>query len=147
MWDFDPTYTCYDIDDREDDQATVTEADTYHTARGNSLWTGEDTVKEQALQRAWDYLRGLTYKTGTFDTELPDDIKSAQIVAALEELKDPGVLLPPLTADNYLESKNVAGAIVKRYRTGAPAWKRFRAIEVLLKSYVLSSGNIEMMRG
>lgn len=128
-------------------QATVTEADTYHTARGNSEWDGTDTVKEQALQRAWDYLRGLSWIPGTFDVELPDDIKSAQIVAALEELKDPGVLLPALTADNFLDSKNLAGAVVKKFKSNAPASKRFREIEVLLSGYVYSHGNIQMMRG
>jgi len=135
------------IDDWEDDAATSSDADTYHAARGNSDWTGETADKTQALQRAWDYLRGLSWIPGVFDTELPDDVKSAHIVAALEELKDPGVLLPELTADNYLESKNLAGAIEKKYRPGAPAWKRFRALEVLLKGYIYGQGNIELMRG
>lgn len=129
------------------DQATVTEADTYHTARGNATWTGEDAVKTQALQRAWDYLRGLSWLPGVFDTELPDDVKSAQIVGALEELKDPGVLLPALTADNFVESKDTAG-LKKSYRPGAPAWKRFRAMEVLLNGYVSGIGaGVELRRG
>ncbi len=56
---FENTYPDSTIDDW--DQATIAEADTYHTARGNSLWTGEDALKTQALQRTWDYLRGLDW--------------------------------------------------------------------------------------
>jgi len=37
---------------------SVTEADTYHTKRGNTAWTGEDAVKEAALLKAATYLDG-----------------------------------------------------------------------------------------
>lgn len=129
-------------------QATAAEADTYHTARGNSLWTGTETVKTQALQRAWDYLRGLSWKSGVFDTELPADVKSAQIVGALAELVDPGILLPELTADNYLTEKGFGnGAILKKYKPGAPAIKKFSAIDALLRPYIYGGGNVEIRRG
>ena len=83
------------------DQATITEAEVYLVARGDTTWEdADDEDKDHALQRSWDYLRGLAWRSGVFDTELPDDVKSAQIVGALEELKSPGVLLPALTADN-----------------------------------------------
>lgn len=36
----------------------VADANTYHTARGNSTWTGEDGVKEAALRKATAYLDG-----------------------------------------------------------------------------------------
>ena len=134
------------IDDWE--QATVEEADDYHDARGNTLWTGEDEDKTQALQRAWDYLRGLDWLDDVFDTELPDDVKSAQIVAALEELKDPGCLQPELSAENYIQSKDIAGAIVKTYRASAPVKKRFLAVESLLRRYVRNLGaGVELRRG
>ena len=139
--------TTYTIDDYEDDQATIAEADAYHDARGNATWTGTDTAKQQALTRAWDYLRGLRWLPGTFATELPDDVKSAQIVAALRGLVTPGCLLPDLTREDFLESKNIAGAIVKEYRSGAPAWKRFREIEVLLRQYIVGRGCVELGRG
>lgn len=38
--------------------ATVAEADTYHTNRGNAAWTGTDAVKEAALRKAASYLDG-----------------------------------------------------------------------------------------
>ncbi len=37
---------------------TVAAANAYHTERGNAAWTGSDTVKEQAIVRATDYLEG-----------------------------------------------------------------------------------------
>lgn len=35
---------------------SVTDADTYHTNRGNTGWTGADSVKEAALRKATDYM-------------------------------------------------------------------------------------------
>lgn len=37
---------------------SVTDADEYHSARGNAAWTGSEAVKEQALRRATAYLDG-----------------------------------------------------------------------------------------
>lgn len=36
--------------------ATVAQADTFHTERGNTGWTGDDATKQTALIRATDYL-------------------------------------------------------------------------------------------
>lgn len=41
-----------------DSYVSVTDCDTYHTARGNSAWTGTDAVKEYALRKAVAYLDG-----------------------------------------------------------------------------------------
>jgi len=35
---------------------SVTDADTYHSNRGNSAWTGTTAVKEGALRKATDYM-------------------------------------------------------------------------------------------
>lgn len=37
---------------------SVSAADTYHTARGNTTWTGDDATKTIALVRASDYIDG-----------------------------------------------------------------------------------------
>lgn len=37
---------------------TVSDADAYHLARGNTAWTGDNAVKTAALQRATDYIDG-----------------------------------------------------------------------------------------
>jgi hypothetical protein len=128
------------------DQATTSEADTYHAARGNTDWQQRtSTERSQALQRAWDYLRGLDWLDDVFDTELPDDVKNAQIVGALEELKSPGILQPSLTADNFVHSKNIGGAMSKTYRSGAPVKTRFSALESLLRPYLYTG--IRVYRG
>ena len=128
--------------------ATIAESDTYHATRGNADWNGADDGKSQALVRAWDFLKSLEWDESVFSHEMPDDIKSAHMMAALEELKEPWVLLPILTSESFLKSKNTAGEIVKKYRTNAPAKKRFLAIEALLRPYVYSSSlNIRLERG
>jgi len=130
------------------DQATIVEADAYQAARGNTAWAAaEDADKTIALQRAWDYLRGLTYKPDVFDTELPEDIKSAQIVGALAELSSPGTLLPTLTSGNYLTKKNIAGVIIKEYASGAPASAQLIEMQALLSIYIYASSGIELVRG
>lgn len=35
---------------------SVADADTYHTSRGNTAWTGTDTAKEGFLRKATDYM-------------------------------------------------------------------------------------------
>jgi len=129
------------------DQATTGEADTYHAARGNDTWTGTDAVKTIALQRSWDYLRGLSWKEDVFDTELPDDVKSAQIVGALAELVSPGVLQPSLTKNDYLVKKNIANVIIKEYRSGATPKTVFNELNSLLRIYILNSSGITLVRG
>jgi len=128
-------------------QATIADADTYHAARGDSEWTGEDTIKSQALQRAWDYMKTLPWIDGVFAAEQPIDIINAHILLALEELKEPGVLTPSLTRDDYVSTKKIGGAISKSYRSNAPAWKRFRGVEMLLNPYITSRANIRVERG
>jgi|GEM_PF-3180312 len=137
-----------DIDDYWE-QATVDSADTYHEDRGNSTWTGTDDAKSQALQRAWDYLKTLPWIGEAFSlsVEQPEDITKAHILLSLEELKVPGVLTPALTNDDYISSKEIGGAIKKVYRSNAPAWKRFRGVDMLLAPYITSSVNVRLERG
>lgn len=136
-----------DIDDYWE-QATVDEADIYYEDRGISTWTGTDDEKSQALLRAWDYLKTLRWIDDVFAITQPDDITNAHMLLALEEIKSAGALTPSLTRDDYLESKGIgSGAITKTYRSGAPAWKRFRGVEMLLEPYLISTGNVRLVRG
>lgn len=128
-------------------KATAAEADTYFAARGMAAWSGDDAVKTQALQRAWDYMETLPWIDDVFAIEQPNDITNAHILLALEELKEPGVLTPALTQDSFISSKNIGGAIQKTYRPNAPAWKRFRGVEMLLSPYITSRANIRVERG
>lgn len=136
-----------DIDDYWS-KASYSDADTYFTARGVDTWAGENSEKAQALERAWDYLKTLSWIDDVFSITQPDDITNAHILLALEELKEPGVLTPSLTRDDYIESKGIgSGAIAKTYRASAPAWKRFRGVEMLLSPYLISSCNVRLVRG
>lgn len=131
------------------DQATIEEADAYLLARGTDAeWAlATDVKKTQALQRAWDYLCGLSWYDNVFDDELPDNVKYAQIVGASKEIASVGILLPSLTSDDYLISKDIAGVIKKEYRLSAPTSIKFTEIEVLLSGYKLSNVSIELQRG
>lgn len=133
-------------------QATVEEANTYHSERGNTSWTGEDAVKLQALQRAWDYLELIKWKSGIFDdftlgNKAKLAAKNGQIILSLEELKDPGVLSPGITRDDYLASRDTAGVVKRSYMSNAPAYKKFRGFEMLVRPFVLSANTIELNRG
>lgn len=130
-----------DIDDYWE-QATYADADTYFTARGIATWTGDNDVKSQALQRAWDYMRTLSWIDDVFLLTQPDDITNAQILLALEELIDSGVLSPAITKDDHLIEKNIANVIIKKYTSRAPAWKRFRGVEMLLSPYLMSGNQV-----
>lgn len=103
--------------------ASLAEAATYHSARGNATWTGSDTLKEAALIRAtqWidgrygDLWPGIRWKLrgqaldwprveaydrdGTvldYDT-IPVEVLNATCEAALRELVTPGSLSPDVT--------------------------------------------------
>ncbi len=127
-----------------DSYATLTEADTYHSDRGNTAWTGTDALKENALRRAVDWL-DFTYRTrfpgsraddrdqnlewpravaydvaGTLiaNTEIPIEIKRAQIEAALRELVAPGSLSPDYNASEQLKSLDVFQVVRREYFGG-----------------------------
>jgi len=118
-------------------QATTEEADVYLLARGRTAWAAEtSTTKGAALQRAWDYLSGLTdWKDYVFDTELPEDIKNAQIVGAYAEVLSPSILQPTLTAEDYLIKKNIAGVIIKEYSSRDRAVASIKEMKSLLARY------------
>lgn len=97
---------------------SVADADTFHTDRGNTTWTGTDAVKEVALRRASFFLthafswkgEPLTQRTqalawprvGVIDGDgfsvdsdaVPQEIKDATCLAALQELVTQGSLNP-----------------------------------------------------
>jgi len=131
-------------------QATITEANTYLLTRGRSTWPDYSIpARTAALQRAWDYLCSLTdWKDYVFETELPVDIKNAQIVGAYAEITSPGILQPTLTSDNYLKKKNIAGVIVKEYSGTAPV-ASIREMDALLSRYrnTYSGSCRELVRG
>ncbi len=87
-----------------DSYVSVSYADDYHSNRGNTAWTGTDTVKEQALIKATDYVQQRyngkwqstpTYTNQSLDwprfnvknvdsNEIPNRLKQAVCILALE---------------------------------------------------------------
>lgn len=99
---------------------TLAAADTYHSARGNTTWTGDDAAKNIALLRGSEYIDQAFrsafpgYKAGSRDQlrewprlnaadiegipldyeTVPDEVMWASYEASLRELVSPGSLLP-----------------------------------------------------
>lgn len=117
---------------------TLAYADTYHAARGNSAWTGADTLKEQAIRRATTVLstsfawkgtrvygrdqslawpRYEVYDSEGWDVpsdEVPQEVIDATCELALRELVSPGSLLPDVTPSELVKSEKV-GPIATEY--------------------------------
>ena len=124
---------------------TVSEADTYHSERGNTAWAAADaSAKEAALLRASEYVDGQYrnsfsgYRTQGRDQvrewprewayvwekwdwelipddEVPREIKRATYEAALRELDEPGFLTPDVVPGNTRRSVSVEGAVSVTY--------------------------------
>lgn len=110
---------------------SVAYADTYHTARGNSTWTGTTTAKEAAIRRASAYLstsftwqgyrvRGRSQalawpRNSVLDEEgysvpsdeVPDEVEQACAEIALRELVAPGAMTPDYTPSARIKSATV----------------------------------------
>lgn len=130
-----------------DSYATVAACDSYHSARGNATWTGTDTLKEQALRRATQWLDGrygsrwpgtTTYgRDQALDwprawvedasgyavaTEtIPQEVVNATCEAALRELVSPGSLSPDVTPGTVKVLTEVKGIRWTPLRSSAGA--------------------------
>lgn len=134
---------------------TVAFADTYHTNRGNTAWTGTDAVKEAALRKATDYMlqvyrdrwqgyraedgqpldwpRGWVVVDGfAVDNDIvPTEVKNACAELALRSLS------ANLYADQgQLKSRIKVGPIETEYAAGSGQTKRYPAIESMLRPYL-----------
>lgn len=66
-------------------------ADAYHLARGNAAWTGSDTLKDQALVRAQDYIRtNYVQRFAEGYDSTAASVEAATYEAALREIVTPG---------------------------------------------------------
>ena len=146
---------------------SAADATTFHAARGQTLWTGADSVKEAALLKAATYLdghyrsrwRGFKTLSNTqamewprydanpylLSTTIPQRLKDAQCELALMELIEPGVLSPTLKSSVLSEKVAI---IETTYKNGASAGQvQYPAIDQLLSDYLIPSGNGRVTRG
>lgn len=116
---------------------TVTDANTYHVARGNASWAGSDTDKQAALVRASAYVDSLGLdgslslfpgtktggraqlrawpRTGAYDIDgiaiaadsVPLEVENATYESALRELAAPGSLNPDYTPGAQVKREKV----------------------------------------
>ena len=134
---------------------SVADADAYHTARGNTAWTGENAAKEALLRKATDYMvqvYALRWKGDrvsedqaldwpregvvAFGFEIPSDAMPEAVVKACAELALralSGDLTPDLTRRTLREK---VGPIEVEYDPNAPALPDYQAIDNLLAPYL-----------
>lgn len=157
-----------------DSYVTVAEATLYHANRGNAAWAAlaSDTLREQALRKATDYLtqnyRGRWKGIKTFPSvqaldwprynvirddddnlniylgseTIPIELKNAACELALRSLDND--LMPDLEREVRSES---VGSLSVTYEPGSPQYTVFRAIDKILKPLLIHYGSgMEIVR-
>lgn len=140
---------------------SVAAADSYHAKMGNIAWADLDAdVKEQCLRRATQYMQG-AYRLrwlGTltkynqalawprFDVrfdglnwpidQVPPEVIHACALLALKASTE--ALAPDIEREVIAES---VGSIAVTYKSGAPAYKRYREVDMLLAHLLAASTN------
>jgi len=153
---------------------SVADATAYHAARGNSAWAAlaSDTVREQALRKAADYL-GETYRDrwtgyrvtttqaldwpryGAPRRDLPSDgyhvqyasdVIPAEVVRACAELAIRAAA-GDLTEDEEQRIAAVsAGSVSVTFQAGSSPRKKFPAVDGLLRPLLKANGGIAVAR-
>lgn len=143
---------------------TVAAADTYHSNRGNTEWDDlDDTTKEQLLRKATDYMTqkyrerwkgdrvsltqpldwpresvkvyyGETLWEEFDDESVPDAVVNACAELALKANTED--LMADLTRGITREK---IGPLETEYDTNSPQAKRFKAIDAMLKPYLMNT--------
>ena len=140
---------------------SVTDASTYHTARGNAAWAAlaSDTVREQCLRKATDYMeqvyrsrwqgcrvgetQALSWPRYDVEVEgyaidsdvVPTEIKNACAELALKA--SAAELNPDLTQGVAREK---VGQIEVEYDKASPQFTRYRAIDAIISPYLKANG-------
>ncbi|BAI95687.1 hypothetical protein Sj15T_00310 [Sphingobium sp. TA15] len=82
---------------------TINQANDFHTARGNTAWTGDDSIKQAAINKADDYILAY-YAPFKSDVQTTDArYIAAYALLALEFLAD----APTLKSSQTIKSKEV----------------------------------------
>jgi hypothetical protein len=146
---------------------SVTDATTYHAARGNAAWAAlaSDTVREQVLRQATDYMEqvyGLRW-AGMRKTDAqalawprymvpradsaggsywPDNAVPVAVANACAELAlkaSTGALAPDI---GRLKSKTKVGPIQVEYADNATPYTQYRAIDNMLAQFLDGSSGL-----
>ena len=155
--------------------ASLAQAAAYHTARGNSTWTGTDALKEAALIRATQWLDGryghrwpgIRWKlrlqaldwprVDAYDRdgsildydEVPVEVISATCEAALRELVTPNGLSPDVTPANAKVLVEVKGIRWQNLRASAGVSDMtltITAVDRLLAPLIGGAGQVMVQR-
>ena len=139
---------------------SIVDCDTYHLDRGNTSWTGTDTVKEAALIKASQYVDGRYRKMwkgipltsiqslswpreGIYDERdseiegIPNRLKYAVCEAALRALTED--INPDLERGGRIKREKV-GPIDTEFADNAPARTSIPVIADLLTGYLKRTG-------
>lgn len=138
---------------------SLADADAYHTARGNSTWTGDDADKEAAIRRASFFLsnsfRWKGYRLNgrtqalawprhdVVDGEswsvsadaVPQEIRDATAEIAVRELVSPGSMTPDVTMADKVKRERV-GPIEVEYANASAAADASRPILLIVRDMI-----------
>jgi len=144
-----------------DSYISLVDAAAYHIARGNAAWAAlaSDTVREQLLRKATDYLTstyGPRWKGERVDGEqlldwprscvyahgyvVPDDIVPVLVGNACAELALKAATAPLAPDVGRLKSRVKVGPIETEYVNGASALTRYTAVDRMLRPYLSGGG-------
>lgn len=136
---------------------SVEDADAYHTAMGNTGWTGTEAAKEVALRRAAQYIdtrytyrgtrvnlnqalewpRAFYEMDGRTESWPVPNLKAACCEAALRALSD--TLTADVSTDQVIEE--TVGPITVRYAAKS-GQTRYPVVDDLLRKYVLAGAGM-----
>lgn len=143
---------------------SVAYCDSWHSDRGATAWTGTDTVKEQAIVRATDYLDRRYNFVGTKASTdqalewpranvedpwgrdyaaVPEEVKRACAEAALLALSNDLIPTPTYDAIGQATMKREKVGPIETeasYQTGAAPLKRWPHIDLILKKFIIKGG-------
>jgi hypothetical protein len=155
--------------------ASVADADTYFTNRGNATWAALDTAaKEQALRAATDYMRQ-TYRlhwtgmrvTGTqaldwprawvalvdapsgyrsVPSYVPLNVIPAEVKNACAELAVRSTVAPLSPDLGTQVLRETVGPISVEYAPGARQAPRYAAVDAILAPYLKGRGALDVVR-
>lgn len=147
-----------------DTYADVATVDAYHAKLGNSDWTGEEAVKEQAILRAMQFIEQKNFigtkakqeqplewprtdaidRNGYLIEDVPQGVIDALCKTALKELESPNSTLAVRIGQNIKKKK--VDVLETEYFEGTPSAPVYTDINASLRGLVTSSTSAKVIR-